>query len=212
MDLMKLYLFFFAVLLSFVSVNAQAQAAPPSCEIQVLAIEAALGDADAQYNLAVAFHQGEKVPQDLAKSAALWKMAAKAGVVSAYNNLGHLTYYGRGIKQNYAEGIRLWRVAATKGHSESLVHLAFAYADAKFLKIDYVEAYALGRCGKASCTPGHRARHAASNLKNGGRNTRRDRTQAHFNHTPSSQTPCYALHFPLRSEMSRGLRPDQCLR
>ncbi len=145
---MKTYLFSFTILLTFASANAQTLAPPPSCEIQTLALEAALGDADAQYNLAVEFHQGEKVPLDLAKAAALWKMAAKGGVVSAYNNLGHLTYYGRGVKLDYAEGIRLWRIAATQGHSESLVHLAYAYADGKFLKIDYVEAYAWAAAGK----------------------------------------------------------------
>jgi TPR repeat protein len=148
MRMMKLFLFSFALLLSFVPGKAQTPSAPPSCEIQALAIEAALGGADAQYNLAVEFHKGDKVPQDFAKSAALWKMAAKGGVVSAYNNLGHLTYYGRGIKQDYAEGIRLWRVAATQGHPESLVHLAYAYSHGKFLKIDYVEAYAWAAAGK----------------------------------------------------------------
>ncbi len=148
MILTKLFLTSFAVLLSFIPVAAQAQTPPPSCEIQTLAIEAALGNADAQYELAVAFHQGEKVPRDLAKSAALWKMAAKAGIVPAYNNLGHLNYYGRGIKQDYAEGVRLWRIAATQGFSESQVHLANAYVDGKFLKIDYVEGYAWAAAGK----------------------------------------------------------------
>lgn len=148
MRAMKPLLISLTLLLTLASADAQTLTAPPSCEIQALAIEAALGDADAQYNLAVAFHQGEKVPQDLAKAAALWKLAAKAGVISAYNNLGHLTYYGRGIKQNYAEGVRLWRVAATQGDSESLVHLAYAYSHGKYLKIDYVEAYAWAAAGK----------------------------------------------------------------
>ena len=145
---MKLHLLTLAILLSLAPAAAQTRTGPPGCEIQTLALEAALGNAEAQYNLAVEFHQGEKVPQDLAKAAALWKLAAKGGVVSAYNNLGHLTYYGRGIKQDYAEGIRLWRIAATKGHSESLVHLAYAYSHGKFLKIDYIEAYAWAAAGK----------------------------------------------------------------
>ena len=120
------------------------------CEIQDLAIAAALGNPDAQYDLAVEFHKGEAVPQDLAKSAELWRMAAKAGVISAYNNLGHLTYYGRGIKQNFAEGIRLWRVAASNGHPESQVHLGYAYSDGKYLKPNLVEAYAWSSAGKYS--------------------------------------------------------------
>lgn len=148
MNSMKLLLCVFALLFLFVPLNAQTPTSPPRCDIQALAIDAALGDADAQYNLAVEFHKGEKVPQDLAKSAALWKLAGKGGVVSAYNNLGHLTYYGRGIKQNYAEGIRLWRLAATQGHPESMVHLAYAHSHGKYLKIDYVEAHAWAAAGK----------------------------------------------------------------
>lgn len=142
-----IYLIFFVLLTA--DLRGQAAVTGP-CEIQDLAIEAALGDADAQYNLAVEFHKGEAIPQDLAKAAELWRMAVKGGVVSAYNNLGHLTYYGRGIKRNFAEGIRLWRVAATNGHAESQVHLAYAYSDGKFLKKDYVESYAWALVGQYS--------------------------------------------------------------
>ena len=145
---MKQFLFTLILLALFSTAHSQTLTVPQNCDLQALAIEAALGDPEAQYNLAVEFHQGEKVPQDLAKAADLWKMAAKGGVVSAYNNLGHLTYYGRGIKRNFAEGIRLWRIAAMKGHSESQVHLAFAYSDGKFLKKNYVEAFAWATAGK----------------------------------------------------------------
>lgn len=140
-----------ALLLVLIGVNGYGQSDPKlRCEIQDLAIAAAMGNPDAQYDLAVEFHKGEAVPQDLAKAAELWKMAAKAGVISAYNNLGHLTYYGRGIKENFAEGIRLWRVAATNGHPESQVHLGYVYSDGKYLKPDLVEAYAWSSAGKYS--------------------------------------------------------------
>lgn len=129
---------------------ANSQNSPSNCDIQALAIEAALGNRTAQYNLAVEFHRGEKVAQDLAKAATLWRLSAKAGDIDSHNNLGHLTYYGRGIKQNFAEGIRLWRIAATNGHSESMVHMAHAHADGKFLKIDYVEAFAWATSGKTA--------------------------------------------------------------
>jgi TPR repeat protein len=136
------------ILAAFVG-NASGQSSDErKCELQALAIEAALGDPDAQYDLAVEFHRGDAIPQDLAKAAELWRMAAKGGVISAFNNLGHLTYYGRGIKQNFAQGIRLWRIAATNGHSESQVHLAFAYSDGKYLKPNYIEAYSWGLTGK----------------------------------------------------------------
>ena len=120
----------------------------PRCELQQLAINAALGDAGAQYDLGVEFFRGVDVPQDFAKSAALWRMASKAGVLSSFNNLGYLTYYGKGVKEDHAEGLRLWRVAAEKGFAESQVHIAEAYSDGRFLKQDFVEAYAWAKAGK----------------------------------------------------------------
>jgi TPR repeat protein len=111
------------------------------CKLQELAIDAALGDPEAQYNLGVEFHRGDAIAQDFSKAAKMWKLASDAGIIEAYNNLGFLTYNGKGVKQDYAEGARLWRVAAERGFVESQVHLGFAYADKKF-KEDYVEAYA----------------------------------------------------------------------
>jgi TPR repeat protein len=144
---MKRCLFVFAFFVFAVPLCGQELKAA-NCELQELAIEAALGDPTAQYNLAVEFHRGEKVPQDLAKAAVLWRMATKVGNIGAFNNLGHLTYYGRGIKQDYAEGVRLWRVAAMKGFAESQVHLSYAYTDGKFLRKDAIEAYAWASAGK----------------------------------------------------------------
>jgi TPR repeat protein len=145
---MKRCLFVLAFFVFAGPVCGQELVVPPKCDLQALAIEAALGDPAAQYNLAVEFHRGEKVPQDLASAAVLWRMATKAGNVGAFNNLGHLTYYGRGIKQDYAEGVRLWRVAAMKGFAESQVHLASAYTDGKFLRKNAIEAYAWASAGK----------------------------------------------------------------
>lgn len=145
---MKRCLFAFAFFIFAISVCGQELRAPLNCELQQLAIEAALGNSTAQYNLAVEFFRGEKVPEDLAKSEVLWRMATKAGNIAAFNNLGYLTYYGKGTKQDYAEGVRLWRVAAMKGFAESQVHLGSAYWDGRYLRKDPVEAYAWVAAGK----------------------------------------------------------------
>lgn len=138
----------FLLPISFCSSLYAQTASAPVCKLQELAIEAALGDAEAQHDLGVAFHQGEDLPQDLAKAAALWRMAGDKGIVQALNNLGHLTYYGRGIKLDHAEGVRLWRLAAEKGFSESQIHLSIAYSDGKYLPRNYVEAYAWAKTGR----------------------------------------------------------------
>lgn len=138
----------FLLLLLFCSSHYGQAASAPKCELQELAIAAALGDAEAQHDLGVVFHRGEDLPRDLAKAAAMWRMAADRGSIAALNNLGHLTYYGRGIKQDHAEGVRLWRLAAEKRHAESQIHLSIAYTDGKYLPRDYVEAYAWAKSGR----------------------------------------------------------------
>jgi TPR repeat protein len=130
-----------------------AQDRPSRCnQVQDLAVEAALGDATAQYNLAVEFFKGESVPMDLAKSAMLWRLAVQSGNIKAHNNLGYLTYYGKGTKQDYVEAIRLWRIAAARGFAESQIHLAAAYYDGKYLRRNLVEAYAWAAAGRSNAT------------------------------------------------------------
>src|SRR3712207_248583 len=61
------------------------QTPPPKCELQELAIDAALGERGAQYDLGVEFYRGESVPRDYAKAAMMWRMASDAGSVEAAN-------------------------------------------------------------------------------------------------------------------------------
>jgi TPR repeat protein len=119
------------------------------CRLQELAIDAALGKSEAQYDLGVEFYTGANIPQDFSKAAVMWRLVTEsAGFERAFNNLGYLTYYGKGVKQDYSEGIRLWRIAAENGYPESQIHLATAYSDNRHLKVDYVEAYAWAKTGK----------------------------------------------------------------
>src|SRR6185295_9172862 len=120
------------VLLFLAGIPVCGQAKKEECRLQEMAIDAALGNSDAQYDLGVEFHRGVDLPQDFAKAAMMWRMASNAGVIEAHNNLGYLTYYGKGAKQDYAEGLRLWRLAAGRGFAESQVHIADAYSDGKF--------------------------------------------------------------------------------
>lgn len=61
----------------------------PTCELQDLAIEAALGDPFAQHNLGTIFYGGHKVPQDYSKAAQLWRLSSSAvgiyGIFCCYN-------------------------------------------------------------------------------------------------------------------------------
>jgi TPR repeat protein len=140
--------FCFLILL-LLAITTPAQEASPKCVLQQLAIDAALGDPMAQYNLGVEFFRGSELPQDYAKAASLWRKASDTGGIEASNNLGFLKYYGLpGVERDYAEGIRLWRFAAERGHAEAQVHMGQAYSDGRFLKNDFIEAYAWAKAGK----------------------------------------------------------------
>ncbi len=115
---------------------------PEPCPVQGFAIEAALGDAAAQYNLGVELYRGERVEQDLEKAAALWQMSVASGNVPAHNSLGYLVFYGRGVPRDPEEGLRLWRFAAERGHAESQFHIASVYMTGRHLARDYTLAYA----------------------------------------------------------------------
>ena len=131
-------LYFLAIAL-FVS---PAWAGPEQCPVQDFAIDAALGNASAQYNLGVELYRGERVEQNLEKAAGLWRMSVEQGNVPAHNSLGYLAFFGRGVPRDPEEGLRLWRYAAERGHAESQFHIASVYMTGRHLPRDYVLAYA----------------------------------------------------------------------
>jgi hypothetical protein len=115
--------FYFLILL-LLATTIQAQEASPKCVLQQLAIDAAIGDTLAQYNLAVEFFRGANVPQDYAKAANLWRKASDAG------DMGHLIISG---SSNIMEGREL-NETTPKGYaygvlllSEDLLRLRFIW-------------------------------------------------------------------------------------
>jgi hypothetical protein len=111
-----------------------------------LAIDAALDDPDALYNLGVEFYTGKRVKQDFSKSAQLWGKASELGVTSAKNNLGYLLYWGKGTKQDRVRAVELWRAAAHEGHDEAQRQLGSAIFDGLGAKQDRVAGTAWSLC------------------------------------------------------------------
>lgn len=98
---------------SFASLSlllALAQALPAAAavddELTRTAVEAALDDRDALYNLAVKFYLGAELPQSYAHAARLWQKAAALGFIAAKNNLGFLTFEGKGVASDRVAGLR----------------------------------------------------------------------------------------------------------
>jgi len=103
----------------------------PCADLTEKAIDAALGDSTATYNLAVEFYTGQCVKQSHENAAILWEKAAAMGVVNAKNNLGFLLSQGLGIKKDLPRAVSLWQEAAKAGHVEAQLHLgdALFYGD-----------------------------------------------------------------------------------
>ena len=70
---------------------------------------------DAQYNLGVAYSNGEGVEQDYAEAVKWWRLAAEQGIADAQYNLGIAYYDGDGVEQDYVEAVKWWRLAAEQG-------------------------------------------------------------------------------------------------
>ncbi len=73
------------------------------------------GDAAAQHNLGVAYHQGQGVAQNYEEAVRWYRMAAEQGFVLAQHNLGVMYAEGLGIAEDYAEAYAWIRTAVTQG-------------------------------------------------------------------------------------------------
>jgi TPR repeat protein len=99
------------------------------------------GDAVAQYNLGVLYHEGHGVPQDDTQALAWWRKAAEQGDAAAQHNLGRLYYDGHGVLQDYTQAALWWRKAAERGDAATQFSLGGLYYSGQGVPQDYAEAY-----------------------------------------------------------------------
>jgi hypothetical protein len=115
-----------ALLIAF-SMQGHAASHDGGCDgLTQTAIDAALGEPLATYNLGVYFYAGRCVRQDYSNAATLWETAAGFGIADAKNNLAFLLSEGRGVNKDPARAVRLWTEAARAGEDEAQVHLGHA--------------------------------------------------------------------------------------
>jgi len=84
---------------------------------------AELGDAEAQYNIAVMYDEGAGRTQDLAIAAGWYRKAALQGFLDAQTNLGMMYYHGQGVARDLDEAAKWFRLAADQGDEESRRYL-----------------------------------------------------------------------------------------
>ncbi len=87
------------------------------------------GDAEAQYDLAMAYHDGAPGLAKNDSDAVQWfRKAAKQGEVRAQYNLAIAYYRGIGTKKDLAQAVKWFYAAANQGNADAQYALAAAYA------------------------------------------------------------------------------------
>jgi hypothetical protein len=76
------------------------------------------GDAEAQFQMGVRYHNGENVPQDDAQAMQWFLRSAEQGHVDAQSHLGAYYWAGRGVPENLSQAY-LWSEIALAGGDEN---------------------------------------------------------------------------------------------
>ncbi|MGC2420781.1 MAG: tetratricopeptide repeat protein [Candidatus Acidiferrales bacterium] len=98
------------------------------------------GDAVAQKNLGVLYHNGQGVPQNDALAVAWSRKAAEQGNTDAENNLASAYYLGQGVAQDYAQALHWYREAAGQGNTLAENSLGAMYHNGQGVQKDDAEA------------------------------------------------------------------------
>jgi GAF domain/Sel1 repeat/PilZ domain len=98
-----------------VAVDARGHALSPT-ELRTLAEQ---GDADAQWQLGIVYHEGESVPKDDAMAVQWFERAAEQGYVRAQSTLGAYYWAGRGVPQDFSKAYFWSQLALAQGDKDS---------------------------------------------------------------------------------------------
>jgi Sel1 repeat len=98
-------------------------------------------DANAQYNLGVAYDKGLGVPQNYVEAMKWYRLAADQGKRSAQYNLGFMYEQGQGVPQNYAEAVKWYRLAADQGNALAQSNLGLMYTQGHGVPQNYINAH-----------------------------------------------------------------------
>ena len=99
------------------------------------------GHANAQFNLAQMYRNGQGVTQDYAAAVLWYRKAAEQGHADAQYNLGLMYATGQGVPQDYAAAVLWFRKAAEQGRANAQFNLGLMYRDGQGVTQDYVQAH-----------------------------------------------------------------------
>jgi uncharacterized protein len=118
------------------SVPVQAAASRWFCRV------AKRGDADAQYNLCVAYFKGDGVKKEQLQAVAWYRRAAEQGFAAAQSYLGCAYLKGDGVEQDPVQAVTWFRRAAEQGDAAAQTYLGIAYFKGDGVEEDPVQAAA----------------------------------------------------------------------
>lgn len=102
--------------------------------------EAETGDAIAQEELALCYHEGRGVAQDYNKSIELLTKSAEQGYSMGQFALADCYMFGDGVSKDTDKALELYRKAAEQGFSVAQFNLGFIYHEGEFVTKDYATA------------------------------------------------------------------------
>ena len=79
--------------------------------VRLYRLAAEQGDANAQFNLGVAYRNGRGVARDFAEAVRWYRLAAEQGFAVAQNYLGAMYDNGEGVERDHEEAVRWYRLA-----------------------------------------------------------------------------------------------------
>lgn len=108
-----------------IKVNLMLDASSPADadRIRALRSKAEMGDAHALNRLGMMLWSGDRVQQDYAEAAKLYRLAAEQGLPLAQHNLAWLYHSGEGVSKDIQMALRLYRRAADAGQVNSQCNL-----------------------------------------------------------------------------------------
>jgi len=114
---------------------------PNAQQIDLYRRAAELGDASAQFKMALMYDRGKGMPQDYVEAVRWYRKSAEQGFVEAQYNLGSMYDSGVGVPQEYAEAVIWYRKAAEQGHANAQNNLGAKYGRGQGVPRSHAEAY-----------------------------------------------------------------------
>ena len=97
------------------------------------------GEPAARYILALAYRDGQGVPQNYGAAIKRLRQVADLGIAPAQVSLGGMYANGQGVRKDFVEAVKWIRLAADQGNADAEFHLGGFYLNGQGVPQDYSE-------------------------------------------------------------------------